>query len=118
MSKKIGLAAFLFVAALAGYNFVTTGNLTLIPSAHESPEMQHMNALDARVSELGNQITKAGQMAGMSGMDTTGDVEHAMNDLEKTEKEIEAVKEKTSSSEIRARCERLIARSRSLRGAR
>jgi hypothetical protein len=119
MSKKVGIAALVFVAGLAGYNLVTTGKLTLIPSSpSQSPEEQHLSSLEARVQSAGGQIQRASQAAGLSGMDTTGDVEHAMNDLEKVEAEAAAMKEKTSSPAIKERCDRLLADSRRMRGAR
>jgi hypothetical protein len=118
MSKKIGIAALIFVAGLAGYNFVTTGKLTLIPASSVSPEEQHLNALEARMRSAGSDITRAGQTAGMSGMDTTGDVERAMSELEKVEGEMAALKAHASSAAVRERCDRLVAESRSMRGAR
>jgi len=118
MSKKIGIAALIFVAGLAGYNFVTTGKLTLIPGSSVSPEEQGLNALEARMRSADGEIRRAGQTAGMSGMDTTGDVERAMSALEKVEEEIAALKTRAQSASVRERCDRLIAESRSMRGAR
>jgi len=118
MSKKIGIAALVFVAALVGYNLVTTGTLTLIPGSSQSPEERHLAELETRMRSAGSEITRAGQTAGLSGMDTTGDVDHAINELEKVEKEIEAMKEKSKSAPIREKCDRLLSESRSMRGAR
>jgi len=118
MSKKIGIAALIFVAGIAGYNFVTTGKLTLIPASSASPEEKSLNALEARMRSAGNDITRAGQTAGLSGMDTTGDVERAMNQLEKVEEETAALKTRTQSAPLKERCDRLIAESRRMRGAR
>ena len=118
MSKKIGIAALVFVAALVGYNLVTTGTLTLIPGSSQSPEERHLGELESRMRSAGSEITRAGQTAGLSGMDTTGDVDRAITELEKVEKEIEAMKEKSHSVAIREKCDRLVSESRSMRGAR
>lgn len=118
MSKKIGLVVLAIVAALAGYNLVTTGKLTLIPSASQSPEEQHLNALESRMRSAGGDITRASQAAGLSGMDTTGDAERAIHELEKVEAELQAMKAKSQSAAVRDKCDRLLSESRSMRGAR
>jgi hypothetical protein len=118
MSRKIGIAALIFLGGLVGYNFITTGTLTLVPGSSASPEEQRLADLEAQVRSAGSQITSASRAAGVSGMDSTADVEHAINELERVEKEIEAVKEKTKSSAVREKCDRLLSESRSMRGAR
>jgi hypothetical protein len=117
MMKKIGIAALVLVAGIAGYNFMTTGKLTLIPSSNASPEEQSLNALEARMRSAGSEMTRAGQTAGLSGMDTTGDVDRAMSRLEQVEKEMQALKDKSHDAAIRQKCDRLMAESRSMRGA-
>jgi hypothetical protein len=116
MVKKLMITIVLVVAALAGYNYMTTGSL--MPSSSASPEDTQFESLEARVQSAGATITRAGQTAGLSGMDTTGDVERAMNQLEQVEKEIQDLQRKASSDEMKQKCERLINQSRSMRGAR
>jgi hypothetical protein len=118
MSRKFLLAAFLIVSGMIAYNFVTTGKLSVIPSDSRSPEEQQLASLESRVRSDGNAITGAGRTAGLTGMDTTADVESAMRDLEKVEKEIETLKDKSTSEQIRSRCDRLLAESRRMRGER
>lgn len=117
MAKKLVLAIVLIVTALAGYNYMTTGHLTIMPSS-ASPEDRQFESLEVRVQSAGVAITRAGQTAGLSGMDTTGDVERAMNQLEQVEKEIQDLQKKATSAAMKEKCERLLSQSRSMRGAR
>src|SRR5262245_14443081 len=118
MAKKLVLAVAVIVVALVGYNYMTTGSLSLMPSSSSSPEDRQFQSLEARVQSAGAAITRAGQTAGLSGMDTTGDVERAMNQLEQVEKEIQDLQRKATSADMKQKCDRLISQSRSMRGAR
>ncbi len=118
MVKKIVVAAAVIAAGLAAYNLITTGKLTLIPSSNLSPEEQQLNALESRIHEAAGDITRASQAAGLSGLDTTSDVESAMRELERAEKELQSLKQKTNSEAIKEKCDRLMGEARSMRGRR
>lgn len=87
MKKVIALVAVALVVWL-GINYMRTGKLSLAPAASGSPEQQRLADLEAELKAVESQIEQAGRAAGMTGMDTTGDVSSLMVRKEKLQKEI------------------------------
>ena len=71
--KKLILLVVAVVAVWVGINYERTGRLTLFPSAG-TPAEQHVKELEQELASIDSQIASAGRAAGMTGMDTTGDV--------------------------------------------
>lgn len=71
--KKFLLLIVAVVAVWLGINYTRTGRLALFPSA-ASPGEQRIHDLEQELAALESQIQSAGRAAGMTGMDTTGDV--------------------------------------------
>lgn len=116
MAKKLVLVAVLIVGGLVAYNVVTTGELSLVPSSNLSPEEQQLNALEERIDAADREISAAGRAAGLAGIDTTAGVEPALRDLERVERELIALKNRTQSETLRKRAERLLHKARALKG--
>lgn len=71
--KKFLLLVVAVVAVWLGINYARTGRLALFPSA-ASPGEQRIHDLEQELARIESQIQSAGRAAGMTGMDTTGDV--------------------------------------------
>ena len=71
--KKLILLAVAVVAVWLGINYARTGRLALFPSA-ASPAEQRVHDLEKELAAVEGQISSAGRAAGLTGMDTTGDV--------------------------------------------
>ncbi|HZE88001.1 MAG TPA: hypothetical protein VE404_00570 [Verrucomicrobiae bacterium] len=111
MSKKL-----LVVVVLAALSVVVGCNM--ISSKKLSADEQQISDLESRVEAAKSKIASASHAAGMTGMDATADADAAMSDLERTETEIVALRERTHDAAVKSRCERLMDESRSARGAR
>ena len=86
MKKVLVLVAVLVVAWL-GYNFLQTGKVSLLPGS-QTPEEAQLQSLESELHAVESQIESAGRAAGMTGMDTTGDVSSLMARKEKLQKDI------------------------------
>jgi hypothetical protein len=72
--KKLLLFVLVLGVAWVGVNYVRTGQLTLMPAAL-SEEERALKDLEEELASVNAQIAAAGRTAGMTGMDTTADVE-------------------------------------------
>ena len=92
MAKKLIIGIVLAAVALIAFNFVSTGEITLIPTTPLSAEARALNQLDARFVAATHRLNQAEKAAGASGIDTTADVQAAMSELDQIEKELKELK--------------------------
>jgi len=85
--KKVILLVVAVVAAWLGINYARTGKLALFPSA-ANPTEQRVHELEHELAAIESQIQSAGRAAGMTGMDTTGDVASLTAKKAQIEKEL------------------------------
>jgi hypothetical protein len=108
MAKKIIVGIVLAVVALVAFNFVATGEITLIPTTPLSAEARALNHLYERFVAATHQINQAEKAAGASGIDTTGDVQAAMSELDQIEKELKELKGKSIAPEEIAKIDEIL----------
>ena len=104
--KKIVLLVIAIVGGLLAYNYLTTGELRLLPGgqAESSPELVSLREdFDAAKQSF----AQAGRSAGLTGMDTTFDAGAALEGIERIEKELLALKPRLTSDADIADAERL-----------
>ena len=99
--KKALVVVALMVGGLLAYNFVTVGQLTIIPGSTLSEEEEELEALESRFEAARSRMTQANRAAGMTGSDTTADAEAALRQVERVEKELKEVMPKLSSDSAR-----------------
>jgi hypothetical protein len=99
MAKKIILGIVLAAVALVAFNFVATGEITLIPTTPLSAEARALNRLHERFVAATHQLNQAEKAAGVSGLDTSADAQAALSELDQIEKELNELKGKTIASE-------------------
>ena len=85
--KKLALLIVVLVALWLGVNFVRTGQLAFLPTSL-SAEEQHVQNLEGELKNVDDQISQAARTAGITGMDTTGDVSALMVKRDKLQKEL------------------------------
>ena len=95
--KKVVLLIVVLAAAWIGFNYVKTGQFTLMPTQVSADE-QHLKDLEQQLADVNAQMAQAGRMAGMTGMDTTADVGALMEKKTRLEKEIAEAKKKLLSN--------------------
>jgi capsule polysaccharide export protein KpsE/RkpR len=92
--KKLILLAVAVVAVWLGINYARTGRLALFPSA-ASPAEQRVHDLEQELAAVESQISSAGRAAGVTGMDTTGDVSSLTARKEQIEKQLAEARKAT-----------------------
>jgi peptidoglycan hydrolase CwlO-like protein len=91
--KKLIVLVLVLLAVWVGVNFVRTGQISLFPAA-TSPEQQRLQELEADLKAVDAQIEQAGRAAGLTGVDTTGDVGALQAKKEMLQKQIEEARAK------------------------
>ena len=92
--RKILLIGALLLAAILVYNYFTTGRIGLAPSssASVSEKGRRLDDLARRLKAAGQTFRQAERTAGTMGLDTTSDAESARQEVERVEKEVDALK--------------------------
>jgi len=94
--KKVVLLVVVLAIAWIGFNYVKTGQFTLLPTTMSADE-EHLQDLQAELAQVNAKMAQAGRMAGMTGMDTTSDVAALMEQKTRLEKEIAEAKKKVAA---------------------
>ncbi|HEV8374868.1 MAG TPA: hypothetical protein VGR38_01395 [Candidatus Polarisedimenticolia bacterium] len=108
MAKKIILGLVLAVVALLAFNFVSTGEITLIPTTPLSAEARTLNRLYERFVAATHQLNQAQQSSGVSGLDTTADAQAALTEMEQIERELKELKGRTTAPDQIARIDEIL----------
>ena len=106
MSKIIMVIIFL-AAGLVVYNYVTTGELSLIPGASLSEEEQEVKNLADRFYKARQMVKQAQRSAGVGGVATISMVDDEMNEIEQIEVEIVTLMDSLESEAAFENAERL-----------
>lgn len=105
--KKVIVLVVIAVAGAFAYQQFTHSQFG---SGSLTPEERMVQSFDERIDAAARQIAQAGRTAGVSGMDSTSDVEAALQELERIESEIQSLKKKAGAEEIRRECDRLLSK--------
>jgi len=89
--KKVLLLLVVLAAAWIGVNYLRTGEIGLFPAA-ASAEGRRIHDLEKELASIDAQIAAAGRSAGMTGIDTTADVESLMKRKGQIEAEIARIR--------------------------
>jgi len=112
--KKVLAAVFVLAGALVGYNWITTGELSLVPH-RGSEESRELAALEQRVDALRRELGQAQRAAGLGGTDTTGDIGAATAELGRLAEDLSDLRGRLSDEADQRRGEQLAATIRELR---
>ncbi len=85
--KKLIIVVLVVLVGWVGVNYLRTGKISLLP-AEMSEEDRRLKEFETELASIESQIAAAGRSAGMTGMDTTGQVGPLLERKEKLEKEI------------------------------
>ncbi len=85
--KKIVILVVVVAGVWLGVNYVRTGHLSFSPQVVSAAE-ERLHDLQKELDNVNAQINQAGRTAGMTGMDTTNDVQALMVKKEQLEKQI------------------------------
>src|SRR5262245_31000043 len=109
MTKKIAFGIALAAVALIAFNYVTTGEITLIPTTPLSAEARELNTLHERFVTATHQLNQAGKAAGATGMDTSSEAQAALSELDSIELRLKELKGQTTAPEEIAKIDQILA---------
>ena len=109
-TKNLVIAVVLGVVALLALNFLTTGELTLVPTTPLAAHAREVDRLEDRFVTAAHEYTQAGRAAGMTGMDTTSQAQAALEDLNRIEAELKSLQAGNPTPEERAKIEEILAK--------
>jgi predicted negative regulator of RcsB-dependent stress response len=115
--KKLVVLILIGVAGLVGYNYYTTGKLSLIPSSSISGEEQELKRLEKAFRKAQNEIIQGSRAASITGLDTPVDVIGAMQEIERVEKALIALKRRITPESAKTKAERLLTEIRAFKRA-
>ena len=96
MAKLILVLIVLLVIGLFVFNYMQSGELTLIPKKQTENDVK-MKALEDELRAAKQQLAQAGRSAGISGLDTSEDAHAAKKEIDRITKEIAELKKKMES---------------------
>ncbi len=97
MSKKILIGVFIGLLGLIAFNWITNGEVALIPTTALSAEGRELARLEGEFATVTHDYYQAGRAAGMTGIDTTAEARAALERLDQIEKELLAMKRNNPS---------------------
>jgi len=105
--KKVVALAVVAVVAVLIWQKVSERTLE---AEDLTPEDRIVRSLDERIDKAKDQIVQASRAAGLSGVDSGGEAEAALRELDRIESEIRSLKSGSDSSRIHQECDRLMSK--------
>ena len=98
--KKLVVLIVIVVAGLVGYNYYTTGEISLKLPSSLSKEVRELKRLEKVFHKAQNKFFQGSRSASVAGLDSPADLVEAMSEIEKVEKTlVDLYNSKTSESE-------------------
>ena len=105
--KKLVLFALVLAGGLVGYNYFTTGQITLVPGGELSPIEQKIADLQEEFDRARKQASQAYRTAAVGGIDTTADLDAATKSVAKIKKSLTGLHATLKSDSAKRRARRL-----------
>ncbi len=105
--KKIVLLVLLLLGAMMVYNYTATGELTLLPRGPLSGEEQELQRLERDFERAAQEFNQALRSAGLAGLDTTGDADAAMQEVQRIERKLDQLMRRLELEDERKKAEEL-----------
>ncbi|HEU5180851.1 MAG TPA: hypothetical protein VFW45_08660 [Candidatus Polarisedimenticolia bacterium] len=116
MTKKIAAGIVFAAVALIAFNYVSTGEITLIPTTPLSAEARQLGQLHDRFVAATHHLNQAEKAAGATGLDTSSDAQAALAELDSIEHDLKELKGKTIASEEIVKIDQILADIAKIRG--
>ena len=107
--KNLIVIIVVVVLALVAFNYFQTGEFKLLPGSSMSGDEQELNRLKGEFRRAAQAYRQAGRSAGVSGMDTTADIEAALHTVDGVERDVKALKKRTKEPEVKTKADELLA---------
>ena len=107
--KNLITIVVVVVVALVAFNYFQTGKFSLMPGGGMSQEEKELNRLKGDFRRAAQAYRQAGRAAGISGLDTTSDIEAALQSVDGVERDVKALRKRTTDPEVKAKIDDLLA---------
>ena len=107
--KNLIAIVVVVVVALVAFNYFQTGKFSLMPGGGMSQEEKELNRLKGDFRRAAQAYRQAGRAAGISGLDTTSDIEAALQSVDGVERDVKALRKRTTDPEVKAKIDDLLA---------
>ena len=105
--KKLILLAAVLAGSLVGYNYFTTGQISLVPGAKLSPTEQKLADLHDEFDRVRKQASQAYRTASIGGIDTTAEIDASTKSLRRIKKSLRELQSRLESDSAERKAQRL-----------
>jgi len=113
--KNIIALAVVVIVGLVAFNYLQTGEFSFLPGGGMSEEEQELNRLKGEFRRAAQSYRQAGRAAGVSGLDTTADLQAALRTVEGVERDLKGLRKRTADPEVTAKIDEMLAEVRKYR---
>ena len=107
--KNLITIAVVVVVGLVAFNYFQSGELAIVPGGAASDDAQELNRLRGEFRRAAQELRQAGRSASVSGLDTTADVELALNRIEGIERDLQKMRQQVDDAKLRGQIDELLA---------
>jgi hypothetical protein len=115
LMKNIIALAVVVIVGLVAFNYFQTGEISLLPGGGKSEEEQELNRLKGEFRRAAQSYRQAGRAAGVSNLDTTADLQSALQTVEGVERDLKALRKRTTDPEVTTKIDEFLAEVRKYR---
>jgi hypothetical protein len=105
--KSLLVLALMVVIGLLTFNYLTTGELKLLPSSGGDTE-QELNRLQGEFRNAAREYRQAQKSVAVSGVDATDAASSALAEVDRVEDEVRQFAKKASTPELKAAADKLL----------
>ena len=106
--RKLVVLIGIVLAGLAGYNYYTTGEISLKLPTSLSKEVSELKRLEKKFHKAQNKFFQGGRSAAVAGLDSPADLVEAMNEIEQVEEALVNLYNTTTSESEKKKAEQLL----------
>lgn len=106
--KTVLILVAIAVAALVTFNFLSTGQISVLPKAEPTGEAAELKALADQLHAAFDAYDQAGRDGDLSGVDTKADLQYIAEEIDTVERNLKTIKKNAKSIEVRGGAEKLL----------
>jgi len=106
--KTLLMILVVVVVALVAFNYLTTGELKLLPGDSMSEAGHEVNSLRGEFRNAAREYRQAGKALAVSGMDMSDAAAAALAQVDRIEKEVQKIARTTTEPEVKADANKLL----------
>jgi hypothetical protein len=106
--KNVIAIVVVVAVGLVAYNYLSTGELTILPASSMSQEEQEVNRLQGEFRRAAREFRQAARQAGIGGIDNTAAAEAALSKVFGVESDLELMRRETEDPKVRDKIDELL----------